>query len=246
MESFSSPLNSFLIQYFGKNGIESRVEKMGGRYYLFGKKRNEKNHRRERTMKRLITPAIVLLASFIPVFTSAATWQMDPAHSSFQFKIRHLTVSNVKGEFSKFRGVVTMDDQNMTDLKVDVIIDAASVSTGYAQRDEHLRGPDFFDVTKYPTITFVSRKVTKADTNRLKVVGDLTIHGVTREITLEVDGPTPEVKDPWGNFRRGAAATTKINRRDFGLTWNKVLDNRGVLVGDEVNVYVEVELVRKQ
>jgi len=109
-----------------------------------------------------------------------------------------------------------------------------------------LRGPDFFDVTKYPTITFVSKKVTKADTNRLKVVGDLTIHGVTREITLEVDGPSPEVKDPWGNFRRGATATTKINRRDFGLTWNKVLDNRGVLVGDEVNVYVEVELVRKQ
>ena len=219
---------------------------MEGRYCPFGKKRNEKIHRRERTMKRLITPMIVWLVLFIPAFTYAATWQMDPAHSSFQFKIRHLTVSNVKGEFSKFRGVVTMDDQNMTDLKVEVIIDGASVNTGHAQRDEHLKGPDFFDVIQYPTITFVSKKVTKADTNRLKVVGDLTLHGVTREITLDVEGPTPEVKDPWGSFRRGATAITKINRRDFGLTWNKVLDNGGLVVGDEVNIYAEVELVRKQ
>jgi polyisoprenoid-binding protein YceI len=104
---------------------------------------------------------------------------------------------------------------------------------------------DFFDVAKYPDITFVSKKVIKVDTDRLKVTGDLTIHGVTREITVDVEGPTPEVKDPWGNFRRGATATAKINRRDFGLTWNKVLDSGGLVVGDEVNIYVEVELVRK-
>ena len=188
---------------------------------------------------------IALFVLAIPVLTYTATWQMDPDHSSFQFKIRHLTVSNVKGDFNKSRGVVTIDDQNITNLKVEVFIDAASVNTGHAQRDEHLRGPDFFDVTKYPTITFVSRKVIKADTDRLKVVGDLTIHGVTREITVDVEGPTPEVKDPWGNFRRGATATTKINRRDFGLTWNKVLDTGGLVVGEEVNIYVEVELVRK-
>ena len=196
-------------------------------------------------MKRYITPVIALLVLFIPVFTYAATWQMDPDHSSFQFKIRHLTVSNVKGDFSKSRGVVVTDDQNITHLKVEVFIDAASINTGHAQRDEHLRGPDFFEVTKYPTITFVSKKVIKTEPNRLKVVGDLTIHGVTREITVDVEGPTPEVKDPWGNFRRGATATTKINRRDFGLTWNKVLDSGGLVVGDEVNIYVEVELVRK-
>ncbi|MGA2318165.1 MAG: YceI family protein [Thermodesulfobacteriota bacterium] len=196
-------------------------------------------------MKRYITPTIVLLVLFIPVFTYAATWQMDPDHSSFQFKIRHLTVSNVKGDFSKSRGVVMIDDQNITHLKVEVFIDAASINTGHAQRDEHLRGPDFFEVTKYPTITFVSKKVIKTEPNRLKVVGDLTIHGVTREITVDVEGPTPEVKDPWGNFRRGATATAKINRRDFGLTWNKVLDSGGLVVGDEVNIYVEVELVRK-
>lgn len=196
-------------------------------------------------MKRFFTPMVALFVLAIPVLTYTATWQMDPDHSSFQFKIRHLTVSNVKGDFSKSRGVVTIDDQNITNLKVEVFIDAASVNTSHAQRDEHLRGPDFFDVTKYPTITFVSRKVIKADTDRLKVVGDLTIHGVTREITVDVEGPTPEVKDPWGNFRRGATATTKINRRDFGLTWNKVLDTGGLVVGEEVNIYVELELVRK-
>jgi polyisoprenoid-binding protein YceI len=196
-------------------------------------------------MKRFFTPMIALFVLAIPVLTYTATWQMDPDHSSFQFKIRHLTVSNVKGDFNKSRGVVTIDDQNITNLKVEVFIDAASVNTGHAQRDQHLRGPDFFDVTKYPTITFVSKKVIKADTDRLKVVGDLTIHGVTREITVDVEGPTPEVKDPWGNFRRGATATTKINRRDFGLTWNKVLDTGGLVVGEEVNIYVEVELVRK-
>jgi len=196
-------------------------------------------------MKRYIVPMIALFVLAIPVLTYTATWQMDPDHSSFQFKIRHLTVSNVKGDFSKLKGVVMIDDQDIARLKIEVFIDAASVNTGHAQRDEHLRGPDFFDVIKYPTITFLSKKVIKADTDRLKVVGDLTIHGVTREITVDVEGPTPEVKDPWGNFRRGATATTKINRRDFGLTWNKVLDTGGLVVGEEVNIYVEVELVRK-
>lgn len=196
-------------------------------------------------MKRYITLMIGLFVLAVPVLTYAATWEMDPAHSSFQFKVRHLTVSNVSGDFSKSRGVVMIDDKDITQLRVEVTIDAASVHTGHAQRDEHLRGPDFFDVTKYPTITFVSRKVIKADADRLRVMGDLTIHGVIREITVDVEGPTAEVKDPWGNFRRGATATTKINRKDFGLTWNKVLDGGGLVVGDEVNIYVEVELVRK-
>ena len=196
-------------------------------------------------MKRYITPMIAILSLAIPVFSYASTWQMDPDHSSFQFKIRHLTVSNVKGDFSKAKGVVTIDEKDLTQLKVEVTINAASVNTGHAKRDEHLRGPDFFDVTKYPTITFVSKKVMKADTNRLKVIGDLTLLGVTREISVDVEGPTPEVKDPWGSFRRGATATTKINRRDFGMTWNRVLDTGGFLVGEDVDIYVEVELVKK-
>ena len=197
-------------------------------------------------MKRSIIPMIVLFVLTVPVFAHALTWEMDPAHSNFQFKVRHLTVSNVKGDFGKFRGVVVIDDKDITQMKVEVAIEATSVNTGHSQRDEHLRGPDFLDVARYPSITFVSRKVTKADSDRLRVTGDLTIHGLTREITLDVEGPTAEVKDPGGNFRRGATATTKVNRRDFGLTWNKVLDNGGLVVGDEVNIYVEVELVRKQ
>jgi polyisoprenoid-binding protein YceI len=196
-------------------------------------------------MRRYLTHMMILFFLVIPSLSDGATWQMDPAHSSFQFKIRHLTVSNVKGDFSKLQGVAIIDDQNITQLKVEVTIDAASVNTGHSQRDEHLRGPDFFDITKYPTITFVSKKVIKTDPNRLKIIGDLTLHGVTREVTVDVEGPTPEVKDPWGHFRRGAMATTKINRRDFGITWNKVLDTGGLVVGDEVDIYIEVELVRK-
>jgi polyisoprenoid-binding protein YceI len=198
-------------------------------------------------MKRYITLTIALFILFVPFFADAATWQIDPDHSSFQFKVRHLTVSNVKGEFGKTSGVVTMDDKDIANLKVELTIDASSVNTGHAKRDEHLRSPDFFDVVKYPTLTFVSKKVMKTDANRLKVIGDLTIRGVAREIIVEVEveGPTPEVKDPWGGFRRGATATTRINRKDFGMTWNKVLDTGGLLVSDEVDIYVEVELVRK-
>jgi len=197
------------------------------------------------SMKHRITTMIVWLVLAIPVFTHAATWQIDPEHSSFQFKIRHLTVSNVKGDFSKVKGIVAIDDQDITKLTVEVTLDAASINTGHAKRDEHLRSPDFFDVTQYPTITFVSKKVTKAGLNKLKVIGNLTIHGMTKEITVDVEGPSPEVKDPWGNFRRGATATANIDRRDFGLKWNKVLDSGGLVVGEEVNIYIEVELVRK-
>lgn len=196
-------------------------------------------------MKRCIATMIVILVLAIPIFSYASTWQIDPDHSSFQFKVRHLTVSNVKGEFNKARGIVTMDDRDITNLKVDLTIDAASVNTNHTKRDEHLRSPDFFDVTRYPTITFVSKKAIKADMNRLRVIGDLTIHGVTREVTVDVEGPTGEVKDPGGNFRRGATATSKINRRDFGMVWNKMLDTGGFLVGDDVDIYVEVELLKK-
>ena len=181
----------------------------------------------------------------IPIFAFGATYQIDPDHSNFQFKVRHMTVSNVKGEFKKVKGTVTIDENDMTRLRVEVTLDAASVNTENAKRDDHLRGEDFFDVAKYPTITFVSKKATKVDENRLKVVGDLTIRGVTREVTVDVEGPTPEVKDPGGNFRRGATGTLKINRKDFGMAWHKTLDNGGLVVGDDVNISIEVELVRK-
>ena len=203
-------------------------------------------YKEERIMKRYLLFIMLLMLFFmLPVSSHAATWQIDPDHSSFQFKIRHLMISNVKGDFTKSKGVVTIDDKDITNLRVEITIDAASVNTDNAKREEHLRSGDFFDVAKYPTITFVSKKVIKDSPDRLKVIGDLTIHGITKEITVDVEGPTPEVKDPWGGLRRGATATTRINRKDFGLTWNRALETGGVVVGDEVNIYVEVELVKK-
>jgi polyisoprenoid-binding protein YceI len=196
-------------------------------------------------MKWSIFLIVLTLFFTFPVLSHAATWQIDPDHSSFQFKVRHLTVSNVKGDFTKVKGTVTMDDKDTSNLNVELTIDAASVNTGHAKRDEHLRAADFFDVAKYPTIIFVSKKVVKDGPDRLKVTGDLTLHGVTREMTVNVEGPTQEVKDPGGNFRRGATGTAKINRKDFGLTWNRALEAGGVVVGEDVDIFVEIELIKK-
>ena len=196
-------------------------------------------------MNRFKCLAVFLLIFAIPALGFGATYQIDPDHSSFQFKIRHLTVSNVRGNFDKMKGMASIDDKDLTGLRVEVTLDAASVNTAHAKRDEHLRGQDFFEVAKYPAITFVSKRVIKLDQNKLKVTGDLTLRGVTREVTVDVEGLTPEVKDPWGNFRRGATGTTTINRKDFGMTWNKTLDAGGLVVGEDVEIYVEVELVRK-
>ena len=196
-------------------------------------------------MKRVVVAIIAIFVLSIPVFTQAATYQIDPDHSSFQFKVRHMTVSNVNGDFRKVTGVVIIDESDISGLKIDLILDAASVNTDHAKRDEHLRGEDFFHVAKYPTISFVSKKVVKVDGNRLSVIGDLTIRGVTKEVTVDVEGLTPEVKDPGGKVRRGATGTSKINRKDFGIAWHKVLDNGGLVIGDDVNIAIEVELIKK-
>lgn len=196
-------------------------------------------------MKRFLTYITAFVLFAVPALSHATTWQIDPEHSSVQFKVRHLMVSNVKGEFTRFNGVVAIDDQDISRSHVNVNIETASIDTRVAKRDEHLRSADFFDVTKYPAMTFVSKKVAKAGKGNLKVTGDLTIHGVTREVILDVEGPTADVKDPWGNIRRGATATTQINRKDFGLTWNKALETGGVVVGDDVTITLEVEMIRK-
>jgi len=196
-------------------------------------------------MIRSILAGLVVVVFSFQAMASESVWQIDPAHSSFQFKIRHLTVSNVKGDFGKSSGAVTMDTQDPAKLKVELNIDAASINTGHAKRDEHLRSPDFFEVARYPAITFVSKKVIPNGPNRLKVTGDLTIKGISKEVTVDVDGPTSEIKDPGGNARRGATGTAKINRKDFGITWNRVLDTGGLVVGEDVEITVEVELIRK-
>jgi polyisoprenoid-binding protein YceI len=203
-------------------------------------KRKEKN-----SMKRCIIVLLVCLAMGMPLIAGAATYQLDTDHSSIQFKIRHLTVSNVTGTFNKIKGTASVEGEDLATLKVEVTIDAASVDTGHQKRDEHIRTADFLDVAKYPTITFVSKKVVKAEPGKLRITGDLTLHGVTREITVDLEGPTPEIKDPWGNFRRGATGTAKIDRRDFGVTWNKALDTGGLVVGNEVGIQVDIEWVRK-
>jgi polyisoprenoid-binding protein YceI len=196
-------------------------------------------------MKKYFVVLLACLALAIPAIAGAATYQLDPVHSSIQFKIRHLTVSNVTGTFNKIKGSATMEGEDPATLKVQVAIEASSVDTGNEKRDQHLKTPDFLDVAKYPTITFVSKKVVKGDPGKMKITGDLTIHGVTREITVDLEGPTSEVKDPWGGFRRGATGTARIDRRDFGITWNTALDSGGMLVGNEVTIYVEVEWVKK-
>lgn len=173
----------------------------------------------------------------------AQSYNLDSAHSSAQFAVRHMMVSNVKGEFSKVSGTVVYDEAKPENSKVQATVDATTVNTREPKRDEHLKSPDFFDVAKFPTLTFQSKNAWKQG-GKLMVTGDLTMHGVTKEATLAVDGPTPEVKDPWGNLRRGASATVVVNRKDFGLMWNKALEAGGVMVGDEVTLTLDVEMVR--
>jgi polyisoprenoid-binding protein YceI len=174
------------------------------------------------------------------------TYEIDPAHSSAQFKVRHLMVSNVRGNFSNVTGTVLYDPRNVANSKVQATIDTRTIDTRDAQRDTHLKSADFFDVEKFPTITFLSEKVEESAAGTLKVTGDLTIRGVTKQVVLEVDGVAPEVKDPWGNIKAGASATTHVNRQDFGLTWNAALETGGILVGDDVAITIEVELLKKK
>lgn len=194
-------------------------------------------------MKRLLSfwiGAILL----VPAYATATTYTIDPDHTSIQFKVRHMMATNVVGAFQKFAGTVELDDKEITKSRVAITIDTASLNSYVAKRDEHLRSPDFFDVAKYPTMTFVSQNVVADGPGRLKITGDLTIRGITKRVLLDVEGPSAESKDPWGNMRRGATATTKIYRQDFGLTWNKALETGGVAVGDEVLITLEVELIK--
>jgi polyisoprenoid-binding protein YceI len=196
-------------------------------------------------MKKIITSISTIIALALPAFAFASTWTIDPDHSNVGFKVRHLMVSNVKGSFEKQTGTVEIDDKDITKSKVEVIIDTNSINTNVKKRDDHLRSADFFDVAKFPTMTFVSKKVEKAGKDNLKVTGDLTLHGVTKQVVLAVEGPSKESKDPYGNIRRGATATTKINRKDFGLVWNAALETGGVAVGEEVTITLEIEMIKK-
>jgi polyisoprenoid-binding protein YceI len=196
-------------------------------------------------MKNIIVSISTIIALTLPTFAFATTWTIDPDHSNVGFKVRHLMVSNVKGSFEKHTGVVEINDKDITKSKVEVSIDTNSINTNVQKRDEHLRSADFFDVAKYPAMTFVSKKVAKAGKDKLKVTGDLTLHGITKQVVLDVEGPSKESKDPWGNIRKGATAITKINRKDFGLVWNAALETGGVAVGEEITITMEIEMIKK-
>ena len=190
-------------------------------------------------MSRTLT-ALVIALFLIPAATLAAqdTWQIDPMHSSAQFSVRHLGISTIRGAFTKVSGTILLDDTNPAKDQITASIDAASVDTRVEMRDNDLRSPNFFDVQKYPTITFKSKKIEPAGPGKLKIAGDLTIHGVTKEVVLDVDGPTAAIKDPWGNPRRGASASTKVIRQDFGV------NGAPGVVGDEISITLDVEFIK--
>jgi polyisoprenoid-binding protein YceI len=174
-----------------------------------------------------------------------STYQIDSAHTHAQFKVRHLMISNVKGDFDKVSGTVILDDDNPSASSINVIVDVASVSTREPQRDAHLKSADFFDVEKFPTMTFVSKEVVKSGDDSYEVVGELTLHGVTQTIDLDVEDVTPEVKDPYGLYRRGASAKATILRSNFGLKYNSILEAGGVAIGDEVHITIDTEFTRQ-
>lgn len=181
-----------------------------------------------------------------PAVSSPAVtkWTIDPVHSIAEFRVRHMMISSVRGQFTGVTGTLTFDERDLSRSAVEASVDVATINTHDPQRDTHLKSPDFFDVDKFPALTFRSTRVTRKSDGTVAVAGPLTIHGVTREVEFAVEGPTPPMKDPWGNTRIGVTATTKLNRTDFGLNFNAALETGGVLVGEDVTITLELEFVK--
>lgn len=187
----------------------------------------------------------LILAAAWAVAASADTWQIDPAHTNVEFAVQHMMISKVKGQFQKTNGTVTIDGNDPATAKIEAVIDTSSIYTRVDMRDNDLKSPRFLDVEKYPTITFKSTKIEPAGAGKWKITGDLTLHGVTKPVVLEVEGPSQPIRDPMGNTKVGASATTTINRKDFGLAYNKALEAGGMVVGDEVAISIDVEAAKK-
>jgi polyisoprenoid-binding protein YceI len=197
---------------------------------------------------KALSMKFAVLAAFaaglaLPASAGTTTYQIDPRHSSANFSVTHLLISKVPGEFHGVTGTIVVDDGDITKSTVNVNIDASTVDTNEPDRDKDLKSPNFFDVAKYPAITFRSTKIEKNPDGSLKVTGDLTIHGVTKSVVLNATPPQSPIKDPWGLTRTATSATTRINRREFGITWNKTLDNGGAIVSDDVNISLDVEMI---
>jgi len=192
--------------------------------------------------KRLLLPLAIVFLITASAFPQAQDWQIDPAHSAAQFSVKHLGISTVRGAFSKVSGTVQYDPADPSKTVINATIDASSIDTRVQMRDNDLKSPNYFDVQKYPTITFKSKRVEKAGDGKLKVIGDLTIHGTTKEVALDVDGPSAAIDNPkqmGGGKRMGASATTTINRKDFGVSGG------AGMVGDEIPIELDIEMVHK-
>lgn len=176
--------------------------------------------------------------------SGVTNWNIDPAHSSAEFKVKHMMISNVKGSFAGIKGVLKLNEADPARSSVEAEIPVATLSTGDDQRDAHLKSADFFDAVKFPTLTFKSMNVTRHATSAHRVVGELTMHGVTHPVTFDVEGPSEPGKDPWGNTRIGLSAIATINRKDFGLAWNAALETGGVLVGEDVTITLDIQLIQ--
>jgi len=187
---------------------------------------------------KALAVALTLTAGVSFAGAQTSNWKLDSAHSSADFTIRHMGISNVHGHFGNINGTVVLDEKDITKSKVNATVDTTTVDTGNAQRDGHLKSPDFFDVAKYPTMTFVSKEITSKD-GKLEMTGDLTMHGVTKTVTLDLDGPSAEMKDPKGTVHRGMSGTTSIHRADFGINYGS-----GML-GDDVKVTLDVEMLKQ-
>jgi polyisoprenoid-binding protein YceI len=198
------------------------------------------------SLARIALTAGLAAVLSLPATAATTTWQLDPMHTAAQFSVKHLAISTVRGGFSNVKGTVLFDDADVSKSSVDVTIDVSTVDTRTPDRDKDLKSDKFFDVAHYPTMTFKSTKVEQAGAGKLKVTGDLTIRGTTKSVVLDVEGPTAPVKDPWGNQRAAITATTKINRQDYGVKWNATMDSGGVVVGDEVSITIDAEMVQKK
>ncbi len=198
-------------------------------------------------MKKLLKSALAAVVLAAPSLALAAEYDIDPVHTHAQFKVRHMMVTDVKGEFGQVTGTLQLNEEDITRSSVNVTIDATTLDTRNAKRDAHLKSADFFDVENHKTLTFKSTKVEKVAEGKLKVTGDLTLRGVTRQVVLDVTGPTAPYKHPFtGGSHVGVSATTKLNRLDYGLKWNKAMESGGLFVGNDVEVALEVELIQKE
>ena len=193
---------------------------------------------------RMTLAAMLAALLTIPAPAATTTWQIDPLHTAAGFAVKHLMIATVRGQFKGVTGTVTWDDQDVSKSTVDVTIDATTVDTGEPKRDADLKSDHFFEVAKYPTITFKSNKVEPISAGKLKITGDLTIHGITKEVVLDIEGPSGAIKDQWGKTRVAANATTKVNRQDFGVKWNANIDGGGVVVSDEVIITIDLEMTK--